>query len=301
MNADIDEDNFIQEEPKEDTAALTKKLEQNKNCLQMLKAMDERDEAYIQRVTGKIAEIKGRLEAAQPVSQRLSALEKAQNQRKVIRTSKNDKIEKRKTYIQNLLDEQNKWQAEVKDLDAEIAEDERKIQSVKVEAGRTVVAEGKPIIEPTTLALIEAMPQEEKAYVLQKKLEFEQALASRKPDQTQISSGSQPPAAATTPQDSNQDYTFQELAYDEFSPDEIIPQFESLGTDWLPTTSQDPAVWQKAIETYNSLQARNLEKFKTSASAAKRAHEAVEKIKSHTDESGKRGKIMVGVKRALKK
>ena len=145
------------------------------------------------------------------------------------------------------------------------------------------------------------MPQEEKAYVLQNKLEFEQALASRKPDQTQISSGSQPPAAATTPQDSNQDYTFQELAYDEFSPDEIIPQFESLGTDWLPTTSQDPAVWQKAIETYNSLQARNLEKFKTSASAAKRAHEAVEKIKSHTDESGKRGKIMVGVKRALKK
>ena len=174
------------------------------------------------------------------------------------------------------------------------------IQVVKLEAGQTVVAEGKPIYEPSTLALIEAMPQDEKDYVLQKKLEFEQALASRKPGQPN-SSGSQPPASAAPPQDSNADDNFQELAYDEFNPDEIIPQLESFSTDWLPTTSQDPAVWQKAIETYNSLQARNLEKFKSSASAAKRAHEAVEKIKSHTDESGKRGKIMAGAKKAFKK
>ena len=133
-------------------------------------------------------------------------------------------------------------------MDAEIAEDERKIQIVKLEAGQAVVAEGKPIYEPSTLALIEAMPQDEKDYVLQKKLGFEQALASRKPGQPN-SSGSQPPAATAPPQYSNQDYNFQELAYDEFNPDEIIPQLESFSTDWLPTTSQDPAVWQKAIET----------------------------------------------------
>ena len=168
------------------------KLEQNKNCLQMLKAMDEPDEAYIQRVAGKINEIKARLEAAQPVSQRLSALETFQNQRNVIRSSKNKKIDKRKTYIQNLLDEQTKWEGEVKDLDAEIAEDGRKIQIVKLEAGQAVAAEGKPIYEPSTLALIEAMPQDEKDLVLQKKLEFEQALASRKPGQLN-SSGSQAP------------------------------------------------------------------------------------------------------------
>ena len=74
---DIDEDDFMPEEPKEDAAALTKKLEQNNNCLKMLKAMDEPDEAAIQRVAGKINEIKARLGAAQPVSQRLSALEKS--------------------------------------------------------------------------------------------------------------------------------------------------------------------------------------------------------------------------------
>ena len=125
-----------------------------------------RPTSYIQRVTGKIDEIKARLEAAQPVSQRLSALEKSQNQRKVIRTSKSDKFAKRKTYIQNLTEEQTTWEGELKALDAEIAEDERKIQIVKLEAGQAVVAEGKPILEPSTLARIEAMPQDEKTYVL---------------------------------------------------------------------------------------------------------------------------------------
>jgi len=93
---EVDEDDFMPEEPKEDTAALTKKLEQNNNCLKMLKAMHDLDEAYIQRVAGKINEIKARLEAAQPASQRLSALEKSQNQRKNIRTSENVKSTKGK-------------------------------------------------------------------------------------------------------------------------------------------------------------------------------------------------------------
>ena len=109
------------------------------------------------------------------------------------------------------------------------------------------------------------------------------------------------PVLPAPPQDSNADYNLQELVFEEFNPDEIIPQLVNFSAEWLPTHSQDPAVWQKATDTYNSLQARNQEKFKSSAAAAKRAHEAVEKIKSHTDESGKRGKIMVGVKKALKK
>ena len=182
-------------------------------------------------------------------------------------------------------------------MDVEIAKDKRKIQIVKLEARQAVVAEGKPIYEPSTLALIEAMPQDEKEFVLQKKLEFEQALASRKPGQLN-SSGSQAPVLFAPPQDTNADYNLQELVFEEFNPEEIIPQIEDFSAEWLPTHSQDPVVWQKAIDTYNSLQARNQEKFKSLSAAAKRAHEAVEKIKSHTDESGKKGKHMVGVKRA---
>ena len=39
---------------------------------------------------------------------------------------------KRKTYIQNLTDERIKWESEVKDLDEEIAELEREIETAKI-------------------------------------------------------------------------------------------------------------------------------------------------------------------------
>ena len=86
------------------------------------------------------------------------------------------------------------------------------------------------------------MPQDENAqFVLQKKREFEQALGSYKTGQLN-SSGSQQPAIFAPPQDTNADYQFQEVQFEEFNPDEIIPQVETFSAEWLPTHSQDPAV-----------------------------------------------------------